>query len=769
MSDDEPYDADGDVGRFLHCPSPEAHLFPLSEPEGTLGGLFQNAPTTEQVQGNPAPPTLPAPDLGVQGPANEVQGQPAPDPGLQLPATEIQGYGHPAPQTQNAAADFGLQAPTTIYPDPEHYEAPIIDDAEHYDEAPIIDAEHHQTPVMDHQVAGMDVEQYQAMAMDVQPTHMVAPEMQQGYGFITDPTLMKGDNGVDAEHNEAPMILAAAEHYQAPTINAEDHQVQAMDVEPQYQAMAMDDVQPATHVLAGPEPQQAYGAFPEPWLAGESMYPPPSPSLLEKLQELAAMLDDIEAGGSGGAGGGAEADAPDAALCPAEEDVAFRPIVRGQLDCSRCRTVREVVTLNGPSKVHFMVHSAHPGTFQHGIVDRMYMGADGNFRTYVLLHHDLRGRMHEWVMNFIAMSVEKMKRHGVPVLQDTCALSDGAGACSDDTDDNHAHMDVEVDMPDNLPSATADDQAPTPEAAHQPSIPEGAPPAVMQAQENTDAPSIAEAATAPEAASAEAAHQPSVTQAQEHADAPSEAAADQPPASQAERNAGAGESFPPFNWEGFQPEILESSHVEPYDPASGVNVLMYPSMQEQLRQDELRKKEGKKLSKMAVTDTPDYLNMNDDHCANAPNFSSAPFKRLCEKDPTYRLYKRRISGLIRKIRKLEQSATKVGTGGLFKIKQKMESFKHEKEELYDMIKRAMQENERRNGNGAGPSNLVAGPSNGAAGPSSNVAGSWNNDAGPSDVAAAASNEDAGGPSNVAAGSSNTDAGPSNVAGPSGTE
>jgi hypothetical protein len=122
--------------------------------------------------------------------------------------------------------------------------------------------------------------------------------------------------------------------------------------------MAMD-VQPATHVLAGPEPQQAYGAFPEPWLAGESMYPPPSPSLLEKLQELAAMLDDIEAGGSGGAGGGAEADAPDAALCPAEEDVAFRPIVRGQLDCSRCRTVREVVTLNGRHKQAHVVLYLH--------------------------------------------------------------------------------------------------------------------------------------------------------------------------------------------------------------------------------------------------------------------------------------------------------------------------------------------------------------------------------------------------------------------------
>ncbi|KAG2623820.1 hypothetical protein PVAP13_3KG081727 [Panicum virgatum] len=594
---------------------------------------------------------------------------------------------------------------------------------------------------MDHQAAaGMDVEQYQGMAMDVQPMHMLmAPEMQQGgYGF-PHPTLVQRDGVVNAEHYEAA-IMAAAEHYQAPAMNAEDHQAQAMDVEPQHQAMAMvDDVQPAaTHLLAaGPETitqQQAYGAFP--WLAGESMYPPPSPSLLEKLQELAAMLDVIEAGGSGSGGAaaaGAEADA--AALCPAEEDVAFRPIARGQLDCSRCRTVREVVTLNGPCKVHFMVHSAHPETFQHGIVDRMLIGADGNFHTYVLLHHDLRGRRHEWVMNFIAMSVEKMKRHGVQVLQDTYgAPSDGAAAgCTDDTDDSHAHMDVELDTPNNSLSATAD-QAISPDEAAQPSIPEAA---------------------APETAQPAAVTQ----QAQEHADAPSsEAAADQPPTSQAppERNdadAGENSNFPPFNWEGFQTEILESSHVEPYDPASGISVLMYPSMQEQLRQHELKKKEGKKLSKMAVTDTPDYLNLNDDHCANAPNFSSAPFKRLCEKDRTYRLYKRRVSGLTRKIKKLELSAARVGTGGLFKIKQKMESYKHEKEELYDMIKRAMQENERRNDDGAGPSNRAAGPPANSAGPSNGCA------AGPSDAAAA-------GTSNTDAGSSSFAAVPSNVASPS---
>jgi len=96
-------------------------------------------------------------------------------------------------------------------------------------------------------------------------------------------------------------------------------------------------------------------------------------------------------------------------------------------------------------------------------------------------------------------------------------------------------------------------------------------------------------------------------------------------------------------------------------------------------------------------------------------------------------------------------------GGLFKIKQKMESYKHEKEELYDMIKRAMQENERRNDDGAGPSNrAAAGPTN-SAGPS-------NGGAGASDAAAGAPNEDAGGPSDVAAaGTSNTDAGSSSAA------
>jgi hypothetical protein len=114
-----------------------------------------------------------------------------------------------------------------------------------------------------------------------------------------------------------------------------------------------------------------------------------------------------------------------------------------------------------------------------------------------------------------------------------------------------------------------------------------------------------------------------------------------------------------------------------------------------------------------------------------------------------------INSLSRRIKKLEQSATKVGTGGLFKIKQKLETFKGEKEELYDAIHRGMQEleNAGRNDDGAGPS------SSNAAGPS-NVAGNSNDVAGPSNVAATPNEDiDDASPSNVTS-TSSEDAGPS---------
>ncbi|OEL34581.1 hypothetical protein BAE44_0004399 [Dichanthelium oligosanthes] len=1012
MSDDEPYDADGDVSRFLQCHSPDAHLFSLSEPEGTLGGLFQYAPATEQaVHGHPAAPqTLnPAPDLGVQVPATEVQGQRPPDFGVQLPATEeIQG--HPALHTQNVAPDFGLpgpkiygqqyeapiingehyeaptiraqhyEAPTIDYGAPiidgnhygaramdvepqfqapapdfglpvpiiygvapiinpeqyeappinaEHYQAPTINaehyqaptiNAEHYQaptinaehyQAPIINAEDHQLPGMDeveqvmlmdlmlasemqngygfpdptlvqgggigaenyealiiaehHQVAVVNVEghqvpvmddvepQYQEMAMDVQPAHILAPEMQpQAYGF-PDPTLVQGD-GANAEHFEVPII--AEHHHQAPVINSKGHQVSAMDVEPQqHQAMAMD-VQP-THMLPT-EMQQAHG-FPDPTpppppvqgngvdaaslLEGNNMLangvnsipPPTNLSLYDQLikdgeYDLAAVLEMIK-GTSGGNAGGAEAAADERDVYPTKEEVTFKPITFRQLDCSRCRSVREIVVRNGKQSEHVLTRGglAYVNYYNAPAIC-VVQGRAGCISC-------LRGRRDEWVMNFIAKSAEKMSRNGGQLVHDMFPRPS-----------NHPHMELEVGMLNNIlydaPAATADQAAP-PDGTAQPAaitqqaqentatppvaeaavteaaVPEAPPPeatqpAVTPAQEkNTDAPSAAEAAAAPEATSSPKAAEPAATQAQENTDAPSaaEAAApetaspkvdqpsvtpraqenaDAPPAADDEaavpaeaaepstsrekhknKTTDAAEKFGPFNWEGFKPEILESSLVKPYDPASGIDVLMYPSMQEQLVDDELKKKEAKKLSKMAVEDTPDYLNLNDDHYANAPDFASPAFRRLCDTDCTYRMYKKRVSGLDRKIKKLEERATRVGTGGLFTIKQKLQLSKREKEELYDVINKAVQENERSN-NGAGPSNSAgpssgAGPSNAAgtlnngAGPSNVVAGTSNSGAGPSNVAGTTKNNDAAGPSNVAAGTSNNDASPSNVA------
>ena len=171
-----------------------------------------------------------------------------------------------------------------------------------------------------------------------------------------------------------------------------------------------------------------------------------------------------------------------------------------------------------------------------------------------------------------------------------------------------------------------------------PGVAEAAEPAVTAPQEQaetTDAPGVAEKAV-PEAA------QPG----QENTDAPAEAAgpqAVQPAVSQREENRDAGAVFAPFNWEGFQPEILESSLVPPYDPESGTNVLLYPSLVEQLRQNELERKERKRLSKMPVQDTTTYLEMSDEDCANEPKLGSlASFRRLCQRDATYRLYSRRV-------------------------------------------------------------------------------------------------------------------------------
>jgi hypothetical protein len=197
----------------------------------------------------------------------------------------------------------------------------------------------------------------------------------------------------------------------------------------------------------------------------------------------------------------------------------------------------------------------------------------------------------------------------------------------------------------------------TPQEQQQTTVAEAAAPEAVTQQEqaeNTDAPRVAEAAIPVPAVTA--------PQEQEATDAPAEGAerAAAPRSAVISRkqdgSKDAGAVFAAFKWEGFQPEILESSLVEPYDPESGANVLLYPSLVEQLRQTELERKESKSLSKMpagaaagAQEDTTStYLQMSGEPSANEPKLgSSSAFRRLCQKDATYRLYSRRVRTYVR--------------------------------------------------------------------------------------------------------------------------
>lgn len=207
--------------------------------------------------------------------------------------------------------------------------------------------------------------------------------------------------------------------------------------------------------------------------------------------------------------------------------------------------------------------------------------------------------------------------------------------------------------PQEQQQTTVAEAAARPEAAAQPAF------TPQEEAENTNAPGAVEAAIHEAAVPAVTAPPP---QEQDATDAPAGGAerAAAPRSAVISRkqdgNNDAGAVFAAFKWEGFQPEILESSLVEPYDPESGANVLLYPSLVEQLRQTELERKESKSLSKMpagaaaaAQEDTTStYLQMSGEASANEPKLgSSSAFRRLCQKDATYRLYSRRVRTYVR--------------------------------------------------------------------------------------------------------------------------
>ncbi|CAN6244127.1 unnamed protein product [Urochloa humidicola] len=189
--------------------------------------------------------------------------------------------------------------------------------------------------------------------------------------------------------------------------------------------------------------------------------------------EVEALIRSIEDGGNNTDIGSGVAE--DTAVPRVEEDsLNFVPFVRGELDCSNCRSVREMLHESANHKVHFIVHVSDPQTFQHAIFDRTYIDAtNGQTILNEMVYLDLRQRTPEWVQNFIANSVEMLKNDTSGQLKD----------CSTSSDNYYdPHRELEMDMLTKIFSSLT---APTEAVAPQ-FVPEAPQPAT-RADENTNA------------------------------------------------------------------------------------------------------------------------------------------------------------------------------------------------------------------------------------------------------------------------------------------
>nr|TKW38786.1 hypothetical protein SEVIR_1G138400v2 [Setaria viridis] len=328
---------------------------------------------------------------------------------------------------------------------------------------------------------------------------------------------------------------------------------------------------------------------------------------------------------------------------PRVEDMNFVPFVLGELDCSNCRSVREMLHEGANHKLHFDVHVVELGTFQHAIFDRTYIDANGETILNEKVYFDLRQRTHEWVQNFIDNRVEMLKNDTSGQLKDSCSTF-SAAVCTNismPANNDDAHRELEMDM---LRKIFSSPTAPT-EAVGPQFAPEGAQPAT-RAEENINADDIL---------------------------------------------------FDAANWPGagLSPAILESCQIAVQDGVSSASAADYS----------LLEKERKRNSDVAMEDILKCLHMSKKDAAKKLNISSTSLKRLCRKNNTNRWPGRKIISIDNKIKKLEQAAQRnVGTTGLLTIKEKLDKLRFERAQLYAPIMNGTctQENKKHNGD-AGPS------------------------------------------------------------------
>ncbi|CAL5022378.1 unnamed protein product [Urochloa decumbens] len=267
-----------------------------------------------------------------------------------------------------------------------------------------------------------------------------------------------------------------------PATDSENHPVLAVDMQPPQPDGLSDDPAP-DEVMASNDPM----------LSIEDLFDDiVFPTNLETMslnnddllfiddaddEELDALIRSIEDAGNADIGSGVPEDTAVPLVEEDEDYLDFVPFVRGELDCSNCRSVRDMLHEGENHKLHFQVHVSDPGeTFQHAIFDRTYIDANGQTILNEMVYLDLRQRMHEWVQNFIANSVEMLKNDTSGQLKDSCSTS---------SDINDPHRELEMDMLTKIFSSLT-----TPTEAVAPQFAPEAPQPAAQPEGNTNADDI---------------------------------------------------------------------------------------------------------------------------------------------------------------------------------------------------------------------------------------------------------------------------------------
>ncbi|KAG8058779.1 hypothetical protein GUJ93_ZPchr0002g25307 [Zizania palustris] len=522
------------------------------------------------------------------------------------------------------------------------------------------------------------------------------------------------------------------EHYPAPATHLEPHtlapaihfQSQPHPL-PQPHPLALAPMHLEQHQTLAPAPPAAYGGFvindqSTTVAAGGGGGGAGASSSVGNLSldaaspfpydtELAAiaksLMEDTCVGGGGGAGGSNAA--------PFDQYSNFLPFHPGQLDCSNCQLVRQIIHINTSRIIHMLIHSTAPTTFEHAIIDRKYTGANGQVTSQQLLYFDLSKNTEEWASSFITSNIEALRNDTSGQFQDTGYYFGQASNHSNSNAaqmNNNQHRALETNMLLTIMSSTTPpENAPSPAAA-------SALPVVLA----PPAAALTPVAVAPPAAASStlvvappAAASSTLVVAPPTAPAPPPAVQSQKQKKQ-RRPAGldndavvlALEEFAVANNQATQKkeiEILESCHAvelqQHGDPINIADAIMYPSMQ--------AKKLKMQVPRKSRDETMEDLRVAKEEAERELKTVSSFSRRLCRKNKEFRHSVDQINTLNRKIVSMEKKSHSSGPCRLPITLREIDGIKLEKAGLYARIISAVKKDRAKDHEGSSSSSAAS--------------------------------------------------------------